>query len=306
VRLGVWGGSPVATLGEFILFVRSNGTLNAVRFDARQLRVIGDPVVVLSGVVTKAGGAGEFAVSRQGTIVYVAGAPERQLYVVDRRGNRRLLTEEARQFRTPRVSPDGRRVAVTVGDVSGGTDVWVYDIPSTTLSRVTSGGNMAFPEWTPDGRRLAWTDAVARQVLWQPSDGSQPPERLISGGRGVVFTRRAGDRVSVGPLTGPDWGPWPCRRANGGRSTGGYRLTRGSRPPATGLHVRPVGPEVYIQAFCPGARVQGVVAPNRWAPERTGVVLSHGRRPCRARCCDSGSVVVGGPAVHIGPSAPRR
>jgi len=34
----------------------------------------------------------------------------------------------------------------------------VYDIPSTTLSRVTRSRTVGFPEWTPDGRRLAWTD----------------------------------------------------------------------------------------------------------------------------------------------------
>ena len=265
VRLGVWGGSPVATLGDFILFVRRDGTLNAVRFDARQLRVIGDPVVVLSGVVVKPGGAGEFAVSPQGTIVYVSGAPERQLYVVDRRGNRRLLTEEARQFRTPRVSPDGRRVAVTVGDMSGGTDVWVYDIPSTTLSRVTRSGNMGFPEWTPDGRRLAWTDGPLRQVLWQPSDGSRPPDRLISGGRGVLFTHGGDSAItSVGPLTGPDWKlvALPADAATGGRMIFPSAVMPQPRLSPDGHWLAYVSDqsgtrEVYIQAFPgPGARVQ--------------------------------------------------
>jgi serine/threonine-protein kinase len=265
VRLGVWGGSPVATLGEFILFVRPDGTLNAVRFDAPHLRVIGDPVVVLSGVVAKAGGAGEFAVSPQGTIVYVSGAPERQLYVVDRKGNRRLLTEEARQFRTPRVSPDGRRVAVTVSDMAGGTDVWVYDIPSTTLSRVTRSGSMGSPEWTPDGRHLAWTDGPAQEVLWQPSDGSQPPERLMSGARGVLFTPRGDSAItSVGPLTGPDWKlvSLPADAAAGGRTILRSAVMPQPRLSPDGHWLAYVSDEsgtreVYIQAFPgPGARVQ--------------------------------------------------
>ena len=265
VRLGVWGGSPVATLGEFILFVRPDGTLNAVRFDARELRVIGDPVVVLSGVVAKAGGAGEFAVSPQGTIVYVSGAPERQLYVVDRKGNRRLLTDEARQFRNPRVSPNGRRVAVSVGDASGETDIWVYDIPSTTLSRVTTSGTMVFPEWTPDGRHLAWTNSPRHEVLWQPSDGSRPPELLISSGRGSLFTHRGDSAItSVGPLSGPAWKLVALR---GDAATSGRTIFPTAVMPqprlspdehwlayasdASGTR------EVYIQAFPgPGARLQ--------------------------------------------------
>jgi len=265
VRLGVWGGSPVATLGAFILFVRPDGTLNAVRFDAHQLRVMGDPVVVLSGVVAKPGGAGEFAVSPEGTIVYVSGAPERQLYVVDRRGNRRLLTEEARQFRTPRVSPDGRRVAVTIGEMSGETDVWVYDIRSATLSRVTSGGNMAFPEWTPDGRRLAWTDGLTREVFWQPSDGSRPPDRLISGGRGALFTPRGDSAItSVGALTRPAWKlvGLPADATIGGRTIFPPAVMPQMRLSPDGHWLAYVSDqsgrrEVYIQAFPgPGARVQ--------------------------------------------------
>jgi len=279
VRLGVWGGSPVATLGEFVLFVRPDGTLNAVRFDARRLRVIGDPVVVLLGVVAKAGGAGEFAVSPQGTLVYISGAPERQLYVVDRRGNRRLLSEEARQFRTPRVSPDGRRVAVTVGDVSGGSDIWVYDIPSTTFSRVTNGGNMAFPEWTPNGRRLAWTNAVTREVLWQPSDGSGPPERFIVGGRVVVFTHGGDSAITgVGPLTTPDWNlvGVPADSGTVGRTILPSAVMPHPRLSPNGRWLAYVSEqsgrrEVYVQAFPgPGARVQvssGGGAEPVWNPK---------------------------------------
>jgi Tol biopolymer transport system component len=245
--------------------VRPNGTLNAVRFDARGLRVSGEPVVVLSGVVAKAGGTGEFAVSSHGTLAYISGAPERELHVVDRRGNRRLLAGEARQFRTPRVSPDGRRVAVTVGDVSGGTDIWVYDIPSSTLSRVTSGGNLAFPEWTSNGRRLAWTNGVAREVWWQPADGSGPPERIVAGGRGVVFTHRGDSAIAgFGPLTGPDW---KIVAVPGGAATAGRTILTSAVMPH--LRLSPDGRwlayvseqsgtrEVYVQAFPgPGARVQ--------------------------------------------------
>jgi len=265
VRLGVWGGSPVATLGEFILFVRLDGTLNAVRFDARRLRVVGDPVVVLSGVVTKAGGAGELAVSPQGTLVYVSGLPERQLYLVDRRGNRQLLAQEARQFRTPRVSPDGRRVAVTIGEVAGRSDIWVYDIPSTTLSRVTRGGNTSSPEWTPDGRRLAWTDGLAREVLWQPADGSSPPERVVRGGRVVVFTHGGDSALTgLGEVAGPDWKlvGIPADSASAGRTIMAAAVMPHLRLSPNGHWLAYVSDqsgtrEVYVQAFPgPGARVQ--------------------------------------------------
>jgi dipeptidyl aminopeptidase/acylaminoacyl peptidase len=154
---------------------------------------------------------------------------------------------------------------VTVGDVSGGADIWVYDIPSTTLSRVTSGGNMTSPEWTPDGRRLAWTDAVRREVLWQPADGSQPPERLISGGRGVVFTHGGDSALAgFGPLTGPDWRlvGLPADSGTAGRTILPSAVMPHLRLSPDGRWLAYVSEqsgtrEVYIQAFPgPGARVQ--------------------------------------------------
>jgi hypothetical protein len=124
---------------------------------------------------------------------------------------------------------------------------------------------MAFPEWTPDGRRLAWTDGPTREVFWQPSDGSRPPERLIANGRGVVFTHRGDSAItSVGPLTGPEWKlvGLPTDAVAGGRvilpsavmpqprlSPDGHWLAYVSDQSGTR--------EVYIQAFPgPGARVQ--------------------------------------------------
>ncbi|HUQ82446.1 MAG TPA: protein kinase [Gemmatimonadaceae bacterium] len=264
IRLGVSGGAPVATLGEFILFGRPDGTLNAVAFDPRRLRVTSDPVVVLSGIVVRGGGSAEFAVSPQGTLVYLPGAADRELQLVDRRGARRTLAPVARPYRSPRVSPDGRRVAVVVGDVAGASDIWIYDIPSATLSRVTSSGSNNWPEWTPDGRRLAWTMAGAIQVMWQPVDGSQPAELLFRGSRGVLFARGDSALTGFGPLTGVDWKLVPLH-ADSARSA------RTILPSAVLAHPRlsPDGRwlayasdqsgtrEVYVQAFPgPGARVQ--------------------------------------------------
>ena len=264
VRLGVMGGAPVATLGEYILFSRPDGTLNAVAFDSRRLRVIGEPVVVLTGIVVKAGGSGEFAVSRQGTLVYLPGAADRELQLVDRRGARRALAPVARAFRNPRVSPDGRRVAVVVGDVAGASDIWIYDIPSATLSRVTSGGSNISPEWMTDGRRLAWTIAGAAKVMWQPVDASRPPEVLLGSSRGVVFTHGGDSALTAfGPITGMDWKLVSLRSDSAaGRTILASAVMAHPRLSPDGRWLAYVSDqsgtrEVYIQAFPgPGARLQ--------------------------------------------------
>jgi serine/threonine-protein kinase len=75
-------------------------------------------------------------------------------------------------------------------------DVWVYDIGSATLSRLTSDAHSTTPVWAPDGRHVAWTmtAGVNAGTWWRPWDASEPPRPLVPGSRGVTFSR-AGDYV---------------------------------------------------------------------------------------------------------------
>ena len=53
------------------------------------------------------------------------------------------------------LSPDGRRLAVTIEDDN--RNIWVHDFERGTLAPVTSGPASEFgPVWTPDGKRLAF------------------------------------------------------------------------------------------------------------------------------------------------------
>lgn len=87
---------------------------------------------------------------------------------------------------TPRLSPDGTRVAVSIEDQQD--DIWVWDFARETLTRVTfNPGADAYPAWTPDGRRLLFAATLDRQagVFWQAADGTGSPERLTD--RSNVF-----------------------------------------------------------------------------------------------------------------------
>jgi len=77
------------------------------------------------------------------------------------------------------LSPDGRRIAVDIE--ADKIDVWVYDIPGQTLTRLTLEGNNQFPICTPDGNRITFraTRGGFRNLWWKPADGSE--EQLTSG-----------------------------------------------------------------------------------------------------------------------------
>ena len=72
---------------------------------------------------------------------------------VDRHGSAQPLPAPPRVYRGPRVSPTGLQVAVGIGN-----DVWIYDIPRDTLTRLTFDGNSAATSsaWTPDGKRVVY------------------------------------------------------------------------------------------------------------------------------------------------------
>jgi serine/threonine-protein kinase len=183
------GGSPRYLPGGFLVFLNADGGMSAVRFDERTLHVTGTPVPVLSNVMSKLSSA-EFAVSENGTLAYLPEMVPRQLVEADRAGSVRVLGKSPGLFTNPRYSPDGRRVALAVGEPPV-VDVFIYDILASTMSRLTNNHKVAKAEWTPDGQRVAWTQAVtARGVYWRAANFSDLESALLLGGLGIAFSPR--------------------------------------------------------------------------------------------------------------------
>jgi serine/threonine-protein kinase len=173
-----------------LVFLRQ-GTLMAVRFDLARLEVIGQPSPLVENVMQaftfSSGyntGSGQFGVSDSGALIYAAGGmlPDDQnsLVWVDKSGIEQAVTPLQKPFFSPRLSPDGQRIAyVTYGRES---QVWVYDLNTGTNSRLTVEGRATFPTWTPDGKRIvfSWQESLVSNLFSQPYDGSSPMERLTT------------------------------------------------------------------------------------------------------------------------------
>jgi eukaryotic-like serine/threonine-protein kinase len=173
------GGRPRVTRTGHLLYV-SGGTLNAVGFDMEQLQVRGEAVPVIQGA-----GLLDFDISPQGTLVYqVASAAGQglQMVWVDRQGREELLGAPPMPYLYPRISPDGKRVAVDVRGNDAIRDVWIWDLRRATLEMFTkdpSGNPIA--AWSPDGRHLVFGSerSGVSNVYRQAADGSGEPEHLI-------------------------------------------------------------------------------------------------------------------------------
>jgi len=187
-RVLVQGGtSPHYSPSGHLLYHRA-GTLMAVPFDPVRLEVQGIPAPVLEGVMGTEGlaVAAHFTVSRNGTLVYVPGsgqAAERTLVWVDRKGAAQPLAAPLRAYAQPRLSPDGRRLAIEIE--AGTRDLWVYDFAREALTRLTFEGNNGYPTWTPDGKKIAFQSfragRTALGLFWKLADGTGAEASLPTG-----------------------------------------------------------------------------------------------------------------------------
>jgi eukaryotic-like serine/threonine-protein kinase len=169
------GFAPVYSPTGHLLFGRGSAIM-AVAFDEERLEVRGDPVVVVEGVSgDPLSGHLNFRLSGNGRLVYLPerATADRLLTWVDRSGRQAPLDIGPRSFENPRVSPDGKQAAFVVRD-GGRRDIWVHDIGSGRLARLTENGDNFSPRWLPDGSGLVYSrdDGLASLVVRQRFSGA--------------------------------------------------------------------------------------------------------------------------------------
>ena len=138
-----------------VLFVRQ-GALMAAPFDPAGSGPAGTPFAVLDGVR-----GGQFDVSASGVLVYAQGtdpAPDYSLVWVDRAGAVSPINDLPRGYEDLHLSPDGRRVALTIEEAGlvSAAHVWLADTRQGTLTRWTFDGYSRDPVWAPDGRSIVF------------------------------------------------------------------------------------------------------------------------------------------------------
>lgn len=191
----------------------------------------------------------------------------------------------------PRVSPDGRRIAVD-RSVGGDQDLWVFDGPR--LSRLTFDPSPQIgPLWFPDGRNIAYTSATGRVDIYRRSangigaavrltdaDGYEFPVSISPDGRYLLYNIGSSSVVSdlfLQPLDGKrgplPWLQTPFSELSGSFSPDGRWIAYASN--ASGrweVYVRPFSPPGVPNEGTPATEAQWTVSASggsspAWRPD---------------------------------------
>jgi serine/threonine-protein kinase len=272
IKTLVEGGThPRYSPSGHLLYAR-DGKILALPLDVRHLKVSGQPVTVLEGVLmSRNSGVANYDVSASGDLAYFPGVVdkgERTLVWVDRNGNAEPLKLPAKPYLHPRISPDMRQLAIEIEGPNH--NFYVYDFARDVLSQMTTDGVSHWPVWSSDGTQLVYRSGpMGAFKMWQisadrsrpasplPGTGvSQSAESWSPDGLELVYTAitpEAGSHLMVESLQGDHQShPFADIKASAGSakfSPDGRWLAYCSNETKK--------PQVYVQAFPgPGPKIQ--------------------------------------------------
>jgi len=191
----------------YLLFCR-DGVLRAVRFDADAGTVSGEPVSIGPVQNTTRYAAGIFSASSTGSLLYQEKGSEElsELLWVDRQGSRLGAVGTPGYWWSPRLSHDGKRVAVDKSESGGNGDIWILETARPGATRLTfDPANESSPFWMPGDAEVVYfldrdrsnpdlmlrkTGAAGERALTATPAVSEIPTDITADGRFIVIESR--------------------------------------------------------------------------------------------------------------------
>jgi serine/threonine-protein kinase len=190
-RRVLFSGVVLGLVGDDRLIVAREGMVLSVPFDTATVQATGPPKPFVADILSAARGLSsvpQFTIARNGTAAYLTTVNDDvipPMMIVDRKGASTRIAAPVHQYSDPRVSPDGRRIAVHIFEA--GRDNWVLDLRTGAFMRLTfDPGEDETPVWSHDGKWIFWTstrDKVARGIYRKASDGNGAEQLIWSGDR---------------------------------------------------------------------------------------------------------------------------
>jgi Tol biopolymer transport system component/tRNA A-37 threonylcarbamoyl transferase component Bud32 len=273
----------------YLLWMRGS-TLMAQPFDAKKLKLSGDPAPVADPVGKSAiTGRMNVAASGNGLLLYSASGSN-QLTWLDRTGQPQGTLGEPNDYVIFRISPDGRRVAAAIGSPTR-ADLWLLDVQRGVSSRFTFTGTAhSDPVWSADGSTIVYRGR--NSIFRKDSSGAGEEQRMTQStllqsptdwsrdGRTILFNRFSPGTASdlwvlpVTPEGNPTGQPQAYLHTQFNEQDG--QFSPETNPRWVAYTSNESGQqEVYVQAF-PEARGKFQVSAGggrfpRWGPASPGI-----------------------------------
>ncbi len=212
------------------LLYTEEGTLLARGFDPESGELTEETLRLAENVTESSVGLFSlYSASRGGRLVYLprvaslrsVGSVE--LVIVDREGTQKSMVASDADFWNPRLSHDGKRLAVDITDIVGRTfgDIWVLDLEREARTRVTRHAvDESVPVWSPDDSEIYFyripdlyvrnaSGVGAERLVWK-SDKSKRANDVSPDGRHLLFSElgESGSRLWLLDLQSGQAEPW--------------------------------------------------------------------------------------------------
>jgi len=179
---GAFGGQPHYLPSGHLVYTDGERIM-AAPLDLATGRLARAPVVVVDGVHLDQGSAVlHFALAPSGTLLYLPVVRNRLVWV-DRLGEETPILDVAGDYLHPRISPDGRKIAL-LSRRGFDNDIWIVDIKRRSLERLTRDGDHSAPLWTMDSLSVAIAQVQkgSKNIVIRRADGTGAITTVLDNG----------------------------------------------------------------------------------------------------------------------------
>jgi Tol biopolymer transport system component/predicted Ser/Thr protein kinase len=183
-KILVHASSNAVFASGYLLYARGT-VLVAQQFDEGAEELRGDAIILADEIVyDQSTSRGLFTASQHGILVYQTGKVKLgdQLVFYDRNGKKGGPVGDVAEYLSPRLSPDGLRVASYIYDIQSHiSNIWITDIVKGSKARFTFGSFWEmYPVWSPDGSRILYmANPEGHFNLYQKSSSGAGSEEII-------------------------------------------------------------------------------------------------------------------------------
>ena len=221
-KLVLRGNSRAVYASSGYLLFLQDGAVMAQAFDSVRFEVSGDPVAIAPRRGTESGLS--VTASPNGILAYLSGqvVSSHQLQWFDRNGNPGEIVADEQVFFTPRISPDGKEVAVAVASSPTTRDIWIFDLLQSRSPRKLTFDKLHnwTPVWSPDGKKVVFSTNPTGQfhIYGKASDGTGTALAILDDDATHYVDSWSGDYIAYarGDQKGtPAWDIWALALSGG-------------------------------------------------------------------------------------------